>query len=113
MSLYWTNFQAKNTEGLDKEEKDLYRIRDYDDPNINKAKLVNRNFLFPHRDEEGSHEKMRVTYIVPKDPIYDTLTENERIENGLPTKFHYGIRSIYHTAFCGAALGKKIIYFSF
>jgi hypothetical protein len=106
MSLYWFNFQPKNTESLNKDEKDLFRIRDYDDPNINKAKLVNKNFLYPHRDSNGTHDKFRVSNITPKDPIYDTLTENERVENGLPTKFQYRINSIYNSLITGFALGK-------
>ena len=113
MSLYWFNFQPKNINSINKDEKDLYRIRDYDDPNINKAKLVNKNFLYPHRDSNGTHDKFRVSNITPKDPIYDTLTENERVENGLPTKFQYRINSIYNSLLTGFALGKikKFTYF--
>jgi hypothetical protein len=106
MSLYWTNFKEKNTESLTKDEKDLYRIRDYDDPNINKAKLVNKNFLFPHRDDQGTYDKMRINFVTPSDPIWDTLTENERVENGLPSKFQYRIRSVYHVILLGLGLGK-------
>lgn len=107
MSLYWTNFQAKNTESLHKDEKDLYRIRDYDDPNINKAKLVNKNFLYTHRDDEGTHDNMRMAFTKPSDPIWNTLTENERVENGLPSKFLFNIRSIHHAVLSGLALCKK------
>ena len=107
MSLYWTNFQAKNTESINKDEKDLYRIRDYDDPKINKAKLVNKNFLFPHRDDQGVSDNNKLSYLTPSDPIWDTLTENERVENGLPSKFLFKMYSIQHTVLTGLALGKK------
>ena len=110
MSLYWTNFQPKNTESLCNDEKDLFRIRDYDDPNINKAKLVNKNFLYPHRDSNGTYDKMRNNYITPSDPIWETLTENERVENGLPSKLQFKIESIYNTIFCGLGLGKGICF---
>lgn len=105
MALYWTNFQEKNADSLSKEEKDLYRIRDFDDPNINKAKLVNRNMLEDHRDSEGTHDVNRHRYITPKDPIWESLTENERIENGLPTKFLFKTYNSLHTFAISMALG--------
>ena len=52
------------------------------------------------------NDKMRINFVTPSDPIWDTLTENERVENGLPSKFQYRIRSVYHVILLGLGLGK-------
>lgn len=105
MALYWSKFQSSEN-NLSREEESLYRIRDDDDPNINKAKLVNRNFLAPHRDAAHKYDKIKLMTFIPKDPIWESMTENERIENGLPTKALYRMSSFYHLLIFGTALGK-------
>jgi len=105
MSFYWTKFQP--AEGiLSKEEENLYRIRDYDDPNINKANLVNTNFLYTHRDSRNRFDKLRNMHVYPRDPIWDAMTEAERVENGLPSKAQYRINSFFHFFVFGVILGK-------
>lgn len=105
MSFYWSKFQPKE-ESISKEEENLYRIRDYDDPNINKALLVNKNFLYHHRDSNNKFDKLRNMNVYPKDPIWDSMTETERIENGLPSKTQYRMNSIYHFIAFGLFTGK-------
>jgi len=105
MSYYWTKFLSTE-EQISKEEENLYRIRDYDDPNISKGKLVNLNFLYQHRDSKIKPDKTKALTITPKDPIWDSMTETERLENGLPTKTLYRIYSFQHFTIFGFALGK-------
>jgi hypothetical protein len=111
MSYYWTKFEP--TEGqIQKEEENLYRIRDHDDPNINKAHLVNKNFLYVHRDSRNKFDKLKNMNIYPRDPIWDVMTETERIENGFPSKTQYRINSFYHFIGFGIALGNNNFFFN-
>lgn len=109
MSLYWSKFTTQEN-NISKDDEHLYRIRDFDDPNINKAKLVNWNFLFPHRDSQYQVDKVVHLNLVPSDPIWETMNETERVENGLPTKFSYKLNSYYHLTLFAVALGNNDVF---
>jgi len=102
--MYWSKFHPSE-ENISKEEDNLYRIRDYDNPNINKAKLVNLNFLQTHRDSNIKYDKTKAFTIYPKDPIWDSMTETERVENGLPSKSLIRLFSFQHLFLFSIALG--------
>ena len=114
MSFYWSKFQPAESQ-ISREEENLHRIRDHDDPNINKANLVNKNFLYSHRDSANRSDKLSNLNVFPRDPIWDAMTETERVENGLPSKGQYRINSFLHFTVFGIALGNfalKLVKFS-
>lgn len=94
MSFFWGRFDP--ILGLiDPEVKNLYRIRD-NDKEYSKGFLVDESsgrgrFI----DNQGSQDMITELTAVNTDPIWETMTEHERIENGLKSKLQFRTLNFY------------------
>jgi hypothetical protein len=85
MSFFWGRFDPIEGE-VDSEVQNLYRIRDNDGKEP-LAKFVDlKQFGYDSEDNYKVNYTRRF-YIIPNDSIWLNMTENERIENGLPSRF--------------------------
>ncbi len=93
MAFFWGRFDPIET--VDSEVKELYRIRDNDEKyKNNKALLVNtsslQNFVIDNYKISGERVTSR-----PTDSIWLSMTEEERVENGFPTRLKLTQNSIF------------------
>lgn len=110
MSFLWARFKPLEGE-IDEEVKSLYRNRDNDNKLRSQYKgfQVNRaNLGVPHLDDPlRNHLDRQLPWISkPSDSVWEGMTEEERIENGLPTKFEVGEYSITKKIFYLTVMGK-------
>jgi len=107
MAFFWGRFNPIET--VDPEVKELYRIRDNDEIfKNNKALLVDTTSLYNNNVDNFKNMAFRMSYR-PSDPIWLGMTEEERIENGLPTRAELIQNSNYgFIAFLGC--GSKNIF---
>jgi len=85
MAFYGGRFDTVDTSKVDDDCKMLYRIRDNDKTGLN-SKLMYRPF-FPSKDSGIVTTLTRFQQIQYVDQNWEKMTEEERIENGLPTKY--------------------------
>ena len=95
MSFFWGRFDP--IEGnIEEEVKNLYRRRELDDQYKNKAALL--SYLTPTQHSNLDNSNVGNCYLidkVPNDVKYQSMTEEERLENGLQTKYLLFSKSIY------------------
>ncbi len=105
MALTQGNFEP--LKNVDSEVQSLYRIRDNDQEYRNKpGKLIDPKLIYNRNIDAwaGSQTKLG---IVPVDPHWLKMTEDERIENGYPSRFHSIMMSPFgfvFTIICGSKL---------
>lgn len=106
MSLFWGKFNPINESEMTDEIRDLYRIRDLTDPKIQKYKglQVNRQTIIPelNLDDKASY-RYQLKYMIPfpNDDVYESMTEEEKVENGLPTRYTLFFSSLPGVLFLG------------
>jgi hypothetical protein len=109
MSFFWGRFDP--LEGnIDEEVKNVYRRRELDDQYKNKAELI--AYLTPSQTSNLDNYKVANSYFieeVPNDVKYQSMTEEERVENGLPSKYLMYSKSIYAIYGSCMWMGKKNI----
>ncbi len=98
MAFFWGRFDPIET--VDSEVTELYRIRDKDEKyKNNKALLVNTSSLNNYVIDDYKIAGDRATR-KPTDPIWLSMTEEERVENGFPTRLSMFQNSMFgFTAF--------------
>jgi hypothetical protein len=91
MAYFFTRFEVPDNAKFDEEVKELYRIRDNTDKKVmnNRGLQVNLNYLGQHPDSNGSQSITSYFNRKPNDRVWHSMSEGERIENGLPTKYLY------------------------
>lgn len=100
----WGNFREKNLSEYDEEAIKLYRNRDLDLPEYKRKTFTEIEC------KEGKYFKFYTNltnsnlYYRPTDPKYYLLTEHEKLENGLMTKYDLLIRTPL-ALFVGAVIG--------
>lgn len=108
MAFFWGRFDP--IEGnVDEEVKNLYRRRELDDEYKNKAALI--SYLTPSQRSNLDNNRVGSGYVigeVPNDVKYQSMTEEERLENGLPTKYLLYTSSMYAALGCCVWMGKYI-----
>ena len=84
MAFFWGRFDPIEA---DAEVKDLYRIRDNDEQYKNHpGQLVDLQKVYPFSIDGWKNSGMRFAS-TPSDAIWLSMSNEERIENGLPTTF--------------------------
>lgn len=85
MSFYWGRFDAQS-ETFDDEVKDIYKRRDVVLPSNPYKENVDINDVLPHGDTSPIIGINRIALSYPIDKVWDKMTEDERVEQGLPSK---------------------------
>jgi len=97
--ILWGKFNSVNENSESENTKHLYRIRDNDDEFIKKGVLYNINQINMHRDNDFVYSFMQNFYFQPYDKFWLEMTEDERLEHGLKSRFDKKIYSIAGTNF--------------
>jgi hypothetical protein len=101
MAFFAGRFDPIEKGKVDPEVEKIYRIRD-NDPEIKKMKpmLVDiREMLNSNPDNVDRKDNLYNFITFPRtDPIYNQLTEEEKIENGLPSNYLMNIGSFKFAA---------------
>lgn len=93
---------------VDAEVKELYRNRDNDEQYKGKrGQLVDPSQVYAFNVDGWKIAGIRFNFN-PTDPIYLSMTDDERIENGLPSRFKLFSFSSYGIFSCVLLGGKKI-----
>ena len=114
MSFFWGRFDPiENQE--DQEVKQLYRRRELDPQFKNKEAMIAA--LTPTNNFNLDNVKANTGFFfseTPNNAKYESMTEEERIENGMPSKYHLFITSPYYLFGSMTWLGNfKKIFFIF
>lgn len=106
MSFFWGRFDP--IEGtIDEEVKHLYRRRELDPSFKNKEALLVA--MSTTSRENLDNFQVANSYIINKesnDAKYQSMTEEERIENGIPSKYMNFYSSLYNLVGSSIWLGK-------
>jgi len=86
MSFYSGRFDSVDTSKVDENVKQLYRIRDNDKRNLNSQLTLTQPF-FGSNDNPILPTVTKFSLMKYADPVWEQMNEEERIENGLPTKY--------------------------
>ena len=107
MSFFWGRFDPIEGE-IDHEVKQLYRIRDNDNKHT-KGFLVDMTTIAGYSlDSRNPQDMITQSVTVNTDPIWEAMTEEERIENGLTSKLQYKIMGPASVAIFPIITGKII-----
>lgn len=90
MSADYGKFEPLNE--CDEEVAHLYRLRD-NDPSMQNEKPLFNNLNNSHRDSQISFNPVVTLFMWPNDPYWDSLTEKERIEHGVVSKYFLRMNS--------------------
>ncbi len=106
MAHYANRFDNVDYSNVSDDVRMLYRVRDNDESVPLNTKCEN---VFVSRDSKIPTNISRLWAINYSDPIWKEMTEVERIENGLPTKFLLFNRSYFAYLMCCFTGGNLVI----
>jgi hypothetical protein len=105
MAFYSGRFNTEDTSQATDLEKQIYRVRDNDRNPFNSQSKGNQCQPYFMSKDSGIHTNViRFMSINYNDPIWQTMSEHERIENGLPTKYwisHTKPLALFASVMCG------------
>ena len=85
MAFYSARFDTIDESQISDTVKNLYRNRDDDKDQLKFRRLFEP--LFGSEDSKQALNMTRLMYLGYVDPVWNKMSEEERIENGLPTRF--------------------------
>jgi hypothetical protein len=112
MSFFWGRFDP--IEGsVDEEVKHLYRRRELDPNYKNKEALITSMTTTPNDNPDNFQvAKGYLFKQAPNNAKYESMTEEERIENGILSKYALFNTSVYNLIGSCIWLGKSIVYYT-